>query len=208
MQNLKNPAVMGKKILGLLEKDRILLLQDKVFPNIVTKIVGQSIAGSWWGHPLANPIYNGLQWLEDTPSVLVLKLISGKVTYLHESLFSDIYSIVVEPRDWQLKKLNEEDLKLLKYLSKKEKVSAEDRNVIELVKDPKKSFVKLEKKLLVHSEEVHTATGKHVKEFRVWKNSKISKSAPGDFLAAMKKIENLVDELSRPSGAKVKLPWL
>ena len=29
-----------------------------------------------------------------------------------------------------------------------------------------------------------------------------------DTKAAMKKIENLVDELSRPSGAKVKLPWL
>lgn len=198
---------MGKKIFQLLEKNKILLLQDKSFPSIVAKIVGEEITGSWWGHPLANPIYNGLQWLEHNHSILVIKLISGKVTYIHESLFSDIYSIVQEPRDWQLKGLKDDELKLLKYVSKKKKITSDDPKLVEIVKDPKKSFMTLEKKLLVYSAEEHTDSGKHIKEYMTWKDSKIGKSKPGDYEVSKERIEKVVAGLNQMSESKNKLPW-
>jgi hypothetical protein len=207
MENLKSPEVMGKKIFKLINKYKILLLQDKAFPSIVTEIIGSKVSGSWWGHPLANPIYNGLSWLEHNKSVLSVKLIDGKVTYLDESLFSDFYSIVCEPRDWQVKNLKEDEQRLLKYISQKKKTISSDPKLGKLAKDTKKSFQILEKKLLVYSIEEHTASGKHIKEYMPWSKSKISVSAPTDYFKAKDRIENIVKKLSHQAGAKVKLPW-
>lgn len=205
--DLKTPSVMGKKIYKLLEEYKILLLQDKSFPNIVSKIVGESIQGSWWGHPLANSIYNGLGWMEHNQNLLIVKLLDGKVTYVHQSLFADFYSIVCEPRDWQLKKLNKDDLALLNYISKKDKVSSDDPKMKELVDDSKKSFATLEKKLLVFSSEEHADSGKHIKEFMPWKKSKIFSKKIHDYETAKSKIEKIVMDLNLKSGAKARLPW-
>lgn len=207
MENLKNPSVMGKKIFKLLEREKILLLQDKEFPSIVTGIIGKQVHGSWWGHPMANPIYNGLMWLEHNRPILIVKLISGKVTYLHESLFSDIYSIVSKPRDWQLKNLKEDELTLLEYIVKREKITSDDPQLIKLFKDYKKAITTLEKRLLLYSSEEHTDSGKHIKEFGIWKNSKISISSPGDYIESQNNIEAIVANLCKKSGAKIKLPW-
>ncbi|MEK6775129.1 MAG: hypothetical protein AABY64_14405 [Bdellovibrionota bacterium] len=207
MENLKNPSVMGKKIYKYLDKDKILLLQDKSFPNIISKIIGDKISGSWWGHPLANPIYNGLVWLEHNRNVLIVKLLDGKVTYVHESLFSDFYSVVSKTRDWQLAKLKSDELSLLKYVSKKNKVLSDDSKLKELVEDSKKSLAALEKKLLLYSSEEHTESGKHIKEFTTWKKSKIFTKAFSDYELAKSKINRVVDKLSEESGARVKLPW-
>jgi hypothetical protein len=207
MKDLKNPAIMGKKIYQILEQNQILLLQDKSFPNIVAKITGENISGSWWGHPLANPIYNGLGWLEHNYNVLVIKLLDGKVTYLHESLFSDLYSIVDKPRDWQLKKLKDEELDLLKYVSKKNKVLSDDPKLKDLAKDPKKSFAALEKRLLLFSAEEHTESGKHVKEFMPWKKSKIYSKTLTDYKIAQENIQKIIDGLNKESNSKAKTPW-
>lgn len=207
MENLKNPSVMGKKISKLLQKNKILLLQDKSFPNIVSKIVNEKISGSWWGHPLANPIYNGLNWLEHNQNVLLIKLLDGKVTYVHESLFSDFYSIVSQARDWQLSKLKSDELNLLKYVSKKNKVLSDDPKLKELVVDSKKSFSVLEKKLLLYSSEEHTESGKHIKEFLPWKKSKIFTKSVNDYEVAKSKINTIVQKLNEESGSKIKLPW-
>ncbi len=203
----KSPKAMGSKIFKLIEKNKIILLQDKIFPNIVEQIIGKKISGSWWGEPLANPIYNGLQWLEDNHPLLNIKLVSGKVTYVHESLFSALYSIVQEPRDWQLKKLHADDLKLLKLITKRGTVRSENPTLVTIVKDAKKSFISLEKKLLVYSSEEHTDSGKHVKEYKSWGRSKISRSEVIDYALAMEQVESIVEKLNRDSGAEAKLPW-
>jgi hypothetical protein len=207
MEDLKNPVQMGKKIFKLLEKYELLLVQDKIFPNIVTEITGEKITGSWWGHPLANPIYNGLQWLEHNRPILTIKLIDGKVTYIHENLFTDIYSIVYKSRDWQMKKLKDEDQQILKYVSKNKKISSDDPGLVKLSKDPKKSFANLEKKLLIYSVEEHTDSGKHIKKYMPWVKSKITISKPNDYLASKDNIEKIVAALNKKSGATVKLPW-
>ena len=207
MTDLKDPAVMGKKIYKYLQENKIVLLQDKSFPNIVTYIVGRKIKGSWWGHPLANPIYNGLNWLEKNKIFLSVKLIDGKVTYLHKSLISDFYSIVKKPRDWQLKNLKEDDLKMLQHISQNSIIFSDDETLKLVVNEPKKNLSTLEKKLLIHSVEVHTSSGMHVKKIMTWKNSNISCSSKKDYLSAKFEIEKIVFKLCEKTGAKVKLPW-
>jgi hypothetical protein len=207
MEKLKSPASMGKKIHGLLKKNKILLLQDKVFPSIVTELIGKKIVGSWWGHPLANPIYNGLMWLEHNQPILIVKLIDGKVTYLHESLTPDLFSIVKEPQAWQLNKLKDDELKLFKYIAKKKRITSDDESLKKLVVNPKKSLTVLEKKLLVFSAEEHTESGKHMKKYMTWDFSPYSVTDPKDALMSQRKIEEIVAGLCEISGAKVKLPW-
>lgn len=207
MENLKNPSIMGKKIYKLLEQNKMLLLQDKGCPNIVSKIVGDKIKGSWWGHPLANPIYNGLGWLEQNRNVLSLKLIDGKVTYVHESLFPALYSIVSEVRDWQLQKLKPDELKLLKYILKRNQVLSDDDKLKGLVEDPKKCLTNLEKKLLLYASEEHTESGKHVKIFMPWKKSKIFNKIPVDYETAKSQLDKVISKLNDESGSKAKAPW-
>lgn len=207
MEDLSKPPVMGKKIFKLIKKYKILLLQDKIFPNLVSEITGENISGSWWGHSLANPIYNGLQWLEQNRSILVIKLIGGKVTYIDESLFPQIYSIVCEAREWQIKKMKEVDLQILNYISKKKRINSDDPQLAKISKDPKKSLSNLEKRLLIYATEKHTSSGKHIKEYLVWKESKITKSLEIEYSESISHIENIVSSLNQKSGASLKLPW-
>lgn len=207
MKNLNDPEVMGKKIYKLIEKYEIMLLQDKAFPNIINEITGQKILGSWWGHTQANSIYNGLMWLGHHRPVLTIKLLDGKVTYIHESRHLDIYSIVCQPRDWQTKKLKDDELQLLNFVLKKKEITIDDLKSIKPIKEIKKSFVNLEKNLLIYATEEHTDSGRHKKKYMSWKKSKIAHSKLNDYELAKERIENIVNSLNHKFDAHAKLPW-
>jgi len=52
-------------------------------PNLVEAIVGGPIRGSWWGHAKGKQIFNLLNAVRDTGEVVVCRLVSDKVTYVH-----------------------------------------------------------------------------------------------------------------------------
>ena len=56
-------------------------------PNLAQQIAGESIRGSWWSHPKANEIYVLLEKVRDSKSVLVCRLVDGKVTFVHQRLW-------------------------------------------------------------------------------------------------------------------------
>ena len=49
--------------------------------------------GSWWAHPRSHEIFRVNCELAEHPDVLVNKLISGKITYLHRALWSAFVAI-------------------------------------------------------------------------------------------------------------------
>jgi len=51
-------------------------------PSVVGYIVGIEFRGSWWGLPGSSAIYNALQKLRDDDTLLVCKLVRGKVSYV------------------------------------------------------------------------------------------------------------------------------
>lgn len=59
-------------------------------PNIVEAIVGEPVRGSWWGHPKSHAIYGVIQAVRDHPEILVCRLVRGKVTYIHQSLWPPV----------------------------------------------------------------------------------------------------------------------
>lgn len=71
------------------------------FPSLVEELTGQRVTGSWWAHPDSHVIYNTYQRLVAAESVLTLKLIDGKVTFVHEALWASLLSAVLD-RNWRL----------------------------------------------------------------------------------------------------------
>ena len=56
-------------------------------PSLATAIVGEPIRGSWWGHPQSHQIFQLTRAVRTSPSVLVCRLVGGKVTFVYRRLW-------------------------------------------------------------------------------------------------------------------------
>lgn len=59
-------------------------------PTLTHQIVGERIRGSWWSHPASHHIYAVLSSVRDSADVLVFRLISGKITYVHHRMWAGL----------------------------------------------------------------------------------------------------------------------
>ena len=50
-------------------------------------VVGAPVRGGWWSHPKGKTIFRVTRAVRDSRNVLVCRLIDGKVTYVHRSLW-------------------------------------------------------------------------------------------------------------------------
>jgi len=119
-----------------LEKLGVLLVSDSFFPNVYQLIAGDSRRGSWWGDEQAHTIFALNEMLEDHPDVLVMKLISGKVTFVHRELWGQIYSIGVAREEWQLRKLSPGAKLLLRLSTPKESCKQTNSATRRLAQNP------------------------------------------------------------------------
>ena len=62
-------------------------------PSLATAIVGQPTRGSWWGHPQSHQIFKLTRAVRASPSVLVCRLVRGKVTFVHRQLWPAVVRI-------------------------------------------------------------------------------------------------------------------
>lgn len=56
-------------------------------PNLAETVAGESIRGSWWGHPKGQEIFWLSRSVREWREVLVCRVVSGKVTYVHRRLW-------------------------------------------------------------------------------------------------------------------------
>ena len=56
-------------------------------PRLTEAIAGEPIKGSWWAHAKSHQIFAVLQSLEDSPDILLCRLVDGKVTVVHRRLW-------------------------------------------------------------------------------------------------------------------------
>jgi len=56
-------------------------------PRMSEVFAGESIRGSWWGHPKGGEIYVALGALQESPDVLVCRVVGGMVTFVHRRLW-------------------------------------------------------------------------------------------------------------------------
>ncbi len=63
-------------------------------PNLAEAIAGEPIRGSWWAHKKGSDIFRALGEIDDSPDVLSFRLVDGKITFVHRSLWPALVRLV------------------------------------------------------------------------------------------------------------------
>ena len=59
-------------------------------PSLAEAIAGEPVHGSWWGHKKGRGIFRATRTVRDCDQILVCRLVSGKITYVHRRLWPAI----------------------------------------------------------------------------------------------------------------------
>src|SRR5258708_4120087 len=113
MQHMRQETT---ELLEALSRTGLLLKQDKQAFNVVSLLTGETLRSSWWSHPRGRLIFAVLSELEDHPDVLFAKLLDGKVTLIHRTLWPAFLAVAGEGAAWQLDVLPPPPLRLLDSL--------------------------------------------------------------------------------------------
>ena len=142
----------------------LLFLSDPKRRNAIEIVTGQFPRGSWWSHPQANAIYDILQTVEGHPDVLLAKLMSGKVTLIHRSLWPALMTIVHAREPWQIHDLPSVAAQWLATFDDAEATGAPSPPASRTVGK------EIEARLLAFAQSVHTPTGKHETTLEPWRS--------------------------------------
>jgi hypothetical protein len=188
-------------VLSELTKHGMLLQTDARLPNVCQLVAGQPVRGSWWAHPRSHEIFRVNCALADHPDVIVLKLISGKLTYVERRWWSAVVAIGRSRQAWQTAGLSRAAKELLKNT---------DLAPVEADRGSSKAPSELERSLLVYSEQFHTSAGVHRKRLESWDHwMRRIGFAAGEMSAdqARHTLEQRVESLERQFNARASLPW-
>lgn len=208
---MKTTATYFQRIFRKLKSLGFLLESDPKLPSVATMITGGPLRGSWWAHPLGQEIFQVNERLDDHKDVLIMKLISGKVTFVHRKVWSQVFAIGTARETWQLKKPSAEAEALLKQIDDSGSLTTAD--VLKSLKWTMKLgdvARELEKRLLVVGTQFHSASGAHEKRLETWEHwAQRVKFVPASVSVAMAKtnLEDRLQALNLEFNAKAKFPW-
>src|ERR1700742_3407624 len=77
-------------------------------PTLAHEIAGGPIRGSWWSHPKAREHFRALGEVRDSKEVLTCRLVDGKITFVHRSLWPALVKLAGEYPRGRLAKVIEE----------------------------------------------------------------------------------------------------
>ena len=203
-----------ERVLSKISSYGFLLESDPNLPSVCSIIAGEPMRGSWWSHPMAQVIFQVNEKLEDHPDVLITKLLSGKVTFVHRSLWSELVAVGTAREDWQTKDLSDAAGKLLAAVEENrslrtDQLATKDQTVSKKTK-PGEIAKELERKLLIHTEQIHTSTGAHAKLLETWDHWSERKQfirAEISAGAARQTIEERLKRLNAKFGGSARTPW-
>ena len=90
--------------------DNGMLLQSArgPLPSVAELVAGEPIKGSWWAHPKSRAIFAALGSLDESSDVVRLRLVRGKVTFVHRRLWPALVRVSDRFAPRQLAALREE----------------------------------------------------------------------------------------------------
>lgn len=206
------PSADVRQILAELEAHGLLLQSDARLPSIASLVAGEPVRGSWWGHPRAHAIFRVSCELAEHPDVVVTKLVSGKITFVHRRLWPALVAVASARESWQLKDLSRVARALLAAVTRRGTLRTDAVRAVCGVQGRSvgPASRELEQKLLVHSEEFHAETGAHAKRLQNWSRwARQAGFAGGGTTAerARQQLEQVVADLNGRFGAEGRLPW-
>lgn len=155
---MNDKAVSAALVLDALARHGLLLKQDKAVPSVVGIITRESLRTSWWSHPKAHLIFSVLSELADHPDVLVTKLLYGKDTLIHRSLWPSLLAMAGARAPWQLQRLSRSAKTLLRRID----------HAASPVRATGAAAKELEVRLLARAYELHTESGRHEMVLESW----------------------------------------
>jgi hypothetical protein len=185
-----------------------LLLTDPALPSVSRLVADAPVRGSWWSHENAREIFAVSEMLEDHRDVLMVKLISEKVTFVHGEMWGHIYSIGVAREDWQLKNLTPGAKRLLKALDAEGVLQT--NKLKKFGPKPGDAARELELRLLLHANQIHTESGAHAKVIETWNTwarragFRARAKSP---TTARRFLEKRLAEINANFGGNGRLPW-
>ena len=93
---------------ALVEHGMLLQSARGPLPNVAELVAGEPIKGRWWGHPKGHEIFSVLAELDDSPEVVRLRLVNGKVTLVHRRVWPALVRAADRFTPRQLAALHEE----------------------------------------------------------------------------------------------------
>jgi len=184
------------KVFETLSDAGLLLQQHKHTSSVVTLVTGESSSGSWWSHPRGRLIFAVLSELADHPDVVFTKLLGGKVTLVHRRLWPALLAVASPAKPWQLQGLPPAAQRLLTLVDKSR---VPVRGVGAAVKE-------LETRLLVHTKQVHTQSGRHetvLQKWSIWAREVETRRLRSE-MAGRRQLEEAVEAIDGDVSA---LPW-
>jgi hypothetical protein len=155
----------------VLKQQGWLLVADPVLPCLATLVAGEPIRGSWWGHPAGKAIYALSDELQRRPDVMVVKLVGGKLTYIHERLWPALLGVAMAQEAWQSTKLSAESKWLLSRMAEKGRIRLDQMLHADwAARDLARAAKLLESRLLVYSEEFETERGAQTRSLETWEH--------------------------------------
>jgi hypothetical protein len=194
------PSV-GKQVLREIEKRGILLVTDPVLPSVTAIVAGEAVSGSWWSHARSHEIYAVLTSLEEEQGLLRAKLIGKKETFIHRSLWPELFAIATSREEWQMSGLSARARALLEKVDRYGAVRLDELGRGFDRKALSRAARELEERLLVHGDQIHTEKGAHAKLLEGWteRAKKLNVGFDGvDTASARSRFEELTEG---------RLPW-
>ena len=149
--------------------------------------------------------------MANRPDVVIVKMLSGKVTFVARELWPQLLAIGRSREPWQLEGLTNEALALLDLVRRNGAVRTDDPAVRRVVnpKKPAQVALELERRLLVLGMQVHTESGTHAKTLEAWDHWARRKRLGARFSVARAKaaLEDRVRRLNAEFNGNARLPW-
>ena len=103
------PFLSADDALAFIELHGIVLVSAAgAAPRLVDAIAGETVRGSWWGHPRGREIFRVLSAVQDSGEVLACRLLAGKLTLVHRSRWPALVRLAGRFAPAQLARVAEE----------------------------------------------------------------------------------------------------
>jgi hypothetical protein len=184
------------RVIAELARRGLLLKQDKRLPSAITLLAGAPLATSWWSHPQGRLFFRVLQALTDHPDVLLTKLLQGKDTFVHRSLWPEFLTLASAAQPWQSAGLPDPARRLLQHVQQAGTPLHSGGTAAR----------ELQSRLLVHALEVHTESGRHALALQPWAAWAAQNGVTPD--GSLTRSRATLEAASRALGATPSaLPW-
>lgn len=206
-------AATFQQILHYLERYGLLLVSDLHLPSVASLLVGEPVRRSWWGHPRGKEIYAVTNQLAASSHVLMVKLVSGKETFVHQRLWSALLSVGTARESWQLHDLSALACFVLATLTQEHtlRIDQVQQSTGFSSKALAEAAREVERKLLAYGESFHTTSGAHAKRLESWERWMRRTGFAEPLLAPEQgkmALEDALLILNRQFDAQGRLPWL